>query len=675
MARFKETVDISPVGTIQFDSSALTSKLDAFSQQKAQEGAQLAAQDAFAKGQAAFQEGEAPEFKQERFFGKIPAKAYNEGLRASYVASLDHDNREEVARIASENASDLSAFNDQVDSYRSAMLNNVDPSARQVVQDSIDSLISSNRIKVQNNEIAKNHKENAQQVHGQIEAASNDALGLARDGENEGAATSALAAFAAIDAGIQSEFITSEEGAAQKRSIERGMVEEGKLGGLLRTFDDSGETAAFEELDALSSNRPGGFTPAEWDSFISRAQSKLAQKRSRSIAETKATKSLALEALKDFEKGNALGFDFKPSEVQRVDDLVSSDPALKKRFDISNATRSFSVMPASDRSAILGSAQTGELEDVDQFAAMVSANTEIAKQVERDGLGFAFKQGIVDRTPLELGNPESFAVRIDQARAAQEHYGAPVSPLTDSEAEGLADALPAMTVEEKIQMAETFVGAPEIWGQLSKKQATTFAMAGATGDTQLMRTVFKGQELIDSKTVKPIKPADYLSDFNDYVEGVYGPKDAQAVLKSAIAFYAQSSENKDGTYSSGDFEDALEAVTGGIAKINGFKLELPRGVDEDDFEDFIDDIQPSTIEKLGGVQGLSSDRAAEVIKQARIRNIKSGEYIVQANNGTLMKPDGTFFVIPWSTELAASNAAITANESRKRKNRRGRGIQ
>lgn len=675
MSRFTETVDIRPASTIQFDASPLTSKLDQFAAKKMREGEQVAVQSAIEKGRAAFKEGEQPQFKKEGFFGGISSKAYNQGLRASYVASLDRDNREEIARIAAENPKDLSAFNDQVEAYRGAMLNNVDPSARQVVQDSIDSLISSNRIKVQNNEIAKNHKENAQQVQGQIEAATNDAFGFARDGENEGAATSALAAFAAIDGSVESDFISPEQGASQKRYIERGMVEEGKLGGLLRTFDDEGEAAAFDALDKMASKRPKGFSPAEWDSFVSSAQSNLAQKRSRGIAETKATKSLALEALKDFEKGNALGFDFKPSEIQRVDDLVSSDPALQKRFDISNATRSFSLMSSSDRNAILDAAQTGELEDFDLFAAMVSANYEISKQVEKDGLGFAFKQGILDRTPLEIGNPESFAVRIAQARAAQEHYGMPISPLTDAEAKELADSLLTMTVEEKIQMAETFVEAPEIWAQLSKKHATTFAMAGATGDTQLMRTVFKGQELIDSKTVKPIKPADYLSDFNDYVEGVYGPKDAQAVLKSAIAFYAQTSDNKDGVYSSGDFEDALEAVTGGIGEINGFKLELPRGVDEDDFEDFIDDIQPQTIASLGGVQGISNERAAEIIKQARIRNIKSGEYIVQANNGTLIKPDGSFFTIPWSTELAASNAAIMSSEDRKNRNRRGRGIQ
>ncbi len=281
MARFTETVDIRPASQVQFDTGSLTARLDQFAAQKAQEGAQKIAQESFSKGQAAFQEGAQPEFKQERFFGKIPAKAYNEGLRAAYVASLDRDNREEISKIVAENPDDLSVFNDRVESYRSSMLNNVDPTARQVVQDSTDSLISSNRIKVQNNEIAKNHKENAQEVQNQIETASTDALGFARDGDNESAATSALAAFAGVDAAIQAGFISDTEGAVQKRDIERGLVEEGKLGGLIRTFDDEGETAAFQELDDLSKKRPKGFEPGEWDKFIARSQAEINRKSAR----------------------------------------------------------------------------------------------------------------------------------------------------------------------------------------------------------------------------------------------------------------------------------------------------------------------------------------------------------------------------------------------------------
>lgn len=100
------------------------------------------------------------------------------------------------------------------------------------------------------------------------------------------------------------------------------------------------------------------------------------------------------------------------------------------------------------------------------------------------------------------------------------------------------------------------------------------------------------------------------------------------------------------------------AVTGGIHKVNGFNIELPRGVDGGDFEDLIDDIQPETIKTLGGVAGISDERAAELVKRGRIRNIKSGQYIVELDSGVLFKPNGEPFIIEWSDELAGRNKAV-----------------
>jgi hypothetical protein len=183
VARFTETVDIRQAPTLQFDNTSLTNRLDTFSAQQAQVHAQQTAERSFAAGKSSFQEGQAPEFKKERFFGNVASSSYNKGLRAAYVASIDRDNREQISKIVAENPSNLSAFNDQVESYRKATLNNIDASAREVVDDSMLSLISANRIRVQSNEIQKNHKENALAVSNQIEAATTDALGFSREGD------------------------------------------------------------------------------------------------------------------------------------------------------------------------------------------------------------------------------------------------------------------------------------------------------------------------------------------------------------------------------------------------------------------------------------------------------------------------------------------------------------
>lgn len=324
--RFKETVQIRPVQAVGINDNSLINQLESFGQQKLQERQQDVAQASFAAGQQAFQEGDQPEFKQERFFGKVGSKAYNQGLRASYVASLDRDNRERISEMRAQNPANLAAFNDQSNEYRKAVLQNVDPTARQVVSDSLDSLISSNRIAVQTNEIRKTHDENDLETASHVDSATNDALAFARDGNDIGAAESALVAFAGIDGRVDAEFISEKEGALLKRGIEKDLIEENLKGGLFRTFDDVGQQEALDELDDLSDKVPKGFAPEEWDQFISGAQTDLNRKSARQKQNLKA--SLKAEQLENSVKR---GFLFTNPDIP-------ADPAKSSqdRKDVNN---------------------------------------------------------------------------------------------------------------------------------------------------------------------------------------------------------------------------------------------------------------------------------------------------------------------------------------------------
>lgn len=288
MARFTETVNIGPAQSFQADASSLVNRLEAFSQQQLRTHAQQVSERSLAEGQAALVEGEKPQFKEEKFFGSVAAKSYNKGLRAAYLASIDRDSREEVARIASENSTDLTKFNDQVETYRKSLISSVDPAARTMAADSLDSLISANRIRVQSNEIEKTHKENALEVSNAVEAATSDALGFARDGNDQAAAESALVAFAGIQGAVDAGFLSDEQGADQRRAVERGMVEEKLKGDVFGTFNESGARAAYDQLDDLSDKRQKGFSPEEWDSFIGKTQTELNRKNQRQKIDLKA---------------------------------------------------------------------------------------------------------------------------------------------------------------------------------------------------------------------------------------------------------------------------------------------------------------------------------------------------------------------------------------------------
>jgi hypothetical protein len=278
-----------------------------------------------------------------------------------------------------------------------------------------------------------------------------------------------------------------------------------------------------------------------------------------------------------------------------------------------------------------------------------------------DGYSLAVKQGLIDELPLDLGDPEVLAARVDQASALTDHYQVDVSPLTDNEVQAMADGLPTMTADEKMTLASTLSPAPSVWKQIAGKNAGAFAMAGATGDPAVMKGIFKGAELIATKQVKSPASKDFSVIANDYlgIAGeVYGVNDRKDVLAAALSHYAFTSSDKQ-EFNEDEFEASLEAVTGGIANVNGRKLELPRGVDADDFDDFIDEMQPETVELLGGLKYWGGD-SSKKIQDAEIVSEGDGTYSVMIDGLSQLNNKGEPFTFKYTEELKLQNELFQA---------------
>jgi len=170
-------------------------------------------------------------------------------------------------------------------------------------------------------------------------------------------------------------------------------------------------------------------------------------------------------------------------------------------------------------------------------------------------------------------------------------------------------------------------------------------MAGATGDKNLMSIVFRGQELLKNKVVQAPSNTDYLMVTDEYLGDVYDPTDKAATIEAAKAHYAATAGNQ-AVFDEAAWDESLAAVTGGISEINGHKLELPRGVDEDSFENFIDSFSPSDVETFGGVMGYTNEQAAEVIQDAKIKSVQA-----------LFKANGEPFVLSFTPEVQAKQEA------------------
>ena len=313
MAVFRETVQLRPVDATTGAASGLLSladRIDAFGQQAlgvataelteraTKRGLESAAAEKLVKKGGVTQ---APEFKEERFIGGVEIKSHNKALRSAFLASLSNDIRENIGRIQIESPDDIIQFNEKVTGLRKGILQGVEPQFRNDVAEFFDSKATIAGLNVRGKDVARQNAEAEDQIVKSIDAASNEAFRSARNGDIESAGENTIEAFVAIDAAVDSGFITESEAVGQKREIERETAEQS----LRREFDILSDENLQESFDLVKEKRkkvPKGWTPDEWDSYLNSQNTELNRKASGIKKDLKAAEE-ALEKQQSIERG------------------------------------------------------------------------------------------------------------------------------------------------------------------------------------------------------------------------------------------------------------------------------------------------------------------------------------------------------------------------------------
>lgn len=667
--RFDEFMPIRQVQTRTQAASglrALGQKFERFGQMKMQEMQQQAIEEEQRAGRAAFVKGEKPRFKEEGgVIGGVSAKAYNKGLKHAYMASLSNDVRTDLERIERENPDDVEAYSAQVAANRAALVKEVDPVVLPDVLEKFDAYTTAGQIKIADAEARKNRANSVYEANQHIKTTADNLIINSRSGELEQAKQSLIEVREALESQVDADMISRAEAEDKFNNIKVAAATQGYVGDYERLFEEKGAEVAYKELSELPTKPPQGYSQPQWDAAKADIRQALNRKQSIANAFVQDTRKEAVGAFKEWSKANSLGMDIPAEETQRVAKLISPFPELTKQFDIIQSVKPFSVMSAKDRQTELVEMKGKGVDFADEYAAKMKANYDVQKAYFDDGLKMANDQGLIVLEPLRYDDDgASFQKRIEQSKLVQEHSGIPQKELRNAEIEDLAKNIETRTVDEKISIAKTFMKAPDkgvqLWSAIAGKGAGTFAVAGSTGDENIMTAVFEGQLAIKEGVVKPIKPDDYLLDWQNMTEGLYSPTDAKNNLNAVKAYLAYTSEDKTGLYDSDEFEDAVQAITGGIAEISGVKVELPRGVDEDQFQRYIDTIQPETVKDLGGVWGMTDNQAANLIQDAFFKNAADG-YEVITSQGTLMQAGNPSqpFILKYSDDLYSENYIVS----------------
>jgi hypothetical protein len=583
-------------------------------------------------------------------------QSFNSAMESAYLAQISTDAREKFQRVAIDNPNDVEAYRANAGEIRKGIMSGVSPEYAEVVDATIGTYITSNETTVYNNQQKQSRAQANESRLNSASSSSRAAASAARDGKPREATAAIMETEVILDSMVATGDMSEIKAQELKRGQKKEVIEQSHKHELDKIVDEQGFSEAFSALGEMK--RPEEFTPDEWSTFISSATQELSRAKSIKNASTAAATKETLQELKDYETAVSLGIEIAPEAQSSIAAKVAGTE-LESRYVQANELAAFAVMPTSERSVALQTAnqEAGKLIDVDSYGKMLATEQAIQKALASDAFEFGVQQGIVSPEPFDYTDPASLTARQQDASILSEHYGVPVAPLNNRELSELASGIEGMTVNEKVALAGTLSQAPALWGKLDEKNQKMFAMAGAIGDRDIATAIFTGEEMLRNKLAKPPTATDYLSTFEDYVQDIYGNDDKAAVLQAALSHYSATATPGD-EFDSGAFEDSLTAVAGDIPKLNGFKTVMPRGVTEDQFENFVDNIDADYIASLGGVANLTNEDAVDAIGRSRLYAVGDNAYEVRIDGmQSMFKRDGTPLIISYEIESAGELTA------------------
>ena len=591
----------------------------------------------------------------EKVFGAVPTRrgwgseAFNRTAVNAYLSEVSMDADAKFVELQETFKDDPAGFTSSAKAYRDATIKGLPADAQIKANEVLTNRISSTEQKINTEFLRQANNKNINTLDNSINVGLRNIANLAREGDVELANSEAemleLTMDALAEASPKYASIVNE----QKRKLKNKIYEQTELSKIDAISEEQGIPAAMSALDEfLKKPVPQGYSQEELDAFEVSTQEDLNRQNSR----LKATKAVATKEatakVQDYITARTLGQPIDEQERASVYEIAKGTPLEEKLF-LADEIGIFATASLQARNEMLDAARTGGLDRADAYKAMLAANADINRQATKDGYSLGVSQGLIEEIEFDINDPNSYLKREQQAKVLSAHYGVPVSPLNDNEATTLALAVNEMSAQQKTDLANSFNPSSNIFAQLDQKGQGLFAMASSIGDETIMKEIFLGQDIINEETQGKL-PVNYKDIFNNLIGNSLPANASRQILDGALALEAYN--KKISTQSS--FEDSIQRVSGGIKKINNYKVLLPRGINQNTFQDYIDDFTPQNIESFGGIQGHTPEQAARAVSNGRIISLGSNRYAVMigkdkdvtamiANDNPLLEPQPFIF--------------------------------
>ncbi len=617
------------------------------------------------------------DFKQEQ---TIRARAFNKGAQLAHAAAIQTDIRTNVGRIELEHKNDPAGFEAALGGYRDGLFGEIDPALRPHAESEIADYASRAQLRLLEQHQAQQIKENAAQTSTMANGIRDDAMNAYRAGDIALALKKQEQLFALWDEAVADGVFDVEKVAKAKEQFAETADGSLLLGQFDKTLRNQGIEGAEKALDNLKKVKKSDLSPEARDKLIATMEARLTKARAaekRKLARQKAEKDAIEKRLKGSVKSaiHALDRGYIPENLEQLTELVegtSLEADLKKASQFAEAANEFSLLNPATQEATLNKLKEDKSrsgEEVELIERYQKVHDHTTKMLKENSLQLAVEQGVLTGLPpIDLNNPETLQQRMMAVQTAEAHYRQNISPLTKREVTQMSDAMTKMDADQKLAVLGAVVSATgdnslEIMEQLDKNNQTLLAMAGslmAEGQPEVARLAILGNEQVQlNKGILP-KDTDLMPEVNSYLGTAFiaNPRHQAAVVRTVKSVYAAMAADAgiiDGALDADLLNAALEAVTGGVIMRDNpgwgtgdsYVVAPARGVGEDQFEEWIDELTIADIEAMGGIMALEGDELVEQVQEGVLVSVGKGRYLVNVGTGYLLRPDGEPFELTW----------------------------
>jgi hypothetical protein len=702
LQRFQRTQLLQPVplqtGRAQ-QTEALAQALGEFQQIATQIGQTVQAD----RGQeAGATEGATLDAPQRRSPISAFGRAFNETATRAHAAAVDTDIRVTMDRLSQEHPTDTAAFDASADGYAKGLLDQVDPRIRPQIEQELALQRIRHRNQILREEQALILEQSMTELVSSAEGIQADALRAARDGDVEFMEHQRGKWLEMVQSATRSEdnpegLLAPGDVAQMERQFERAIDTELVIGDFETILRDMGPDAAqqaFDQFERSPLAELGPLTNEDRDRILARMGALMGRdmtRLNREEAARRAAEQAGLQAIRERvgQAKSVLDRGFIPEGLEQLvkdTEGTSFEGEVQVAVSLANQASEFSLLPAVARSNVLERLEAGmrgrEVNpiEVERLRTFDTMHQNLLRAQDRDPMGLAITQGIIEAPePIDMSSAEALAEslrgRVGAAQRIESHLQiADAPPLTQAEADQLAEMWAASTAETRVQLlgglsAGLGERSRDAFQQIHKSGADLMAWTGGMvteGMDLAARQVLLG---LDELTADPkLAPPDLdIRPELETLRRAYPPATGAAVIEAVTAHYAHQSRlagDFSAVYERGRARKAIEAVTGGLLEFNlrsfGPKSHSPApapGVTNRDMRNWFSSLGPSDIETMGGVAGMAPETALDTIRRSgRLTSIGRGEWLVSLSSPTddgreryLQDEQGNPFVLRWST--------------------------